>query len=766
MNSKNKYISALLLLLGLMLLPSYSALAENLVYEPDNIVQDLPSTKNNKNTGFKARTAGIIINNTDILPHEDSTSDEKQPIDFTANEITYDKKLGIVTARGEVEVFQKGVSLRADTVSYNMKEDFVTASGDVFIVQPDGTATFANYTKLSGDLKDGVAKNILVVMADKSRIAAKEVTRKSGVKSQMRNAVYSPCDVCKDKSDPLWQIKAKKIVNDAQKKTVYYQHAWLELWGMPVFYSPYLSHPDQTVKRRSGFLIPTIGSSPALDSYVKAPYYYAIDEHKDFTFTPIISFNQNPVLGGEYRGYYPDGKLNLIGSATENDENSTRGHIDMHLVDNMNSTWRTKLDVKRSSDKNYLRRYDMDQDSESWLRTALNVEGFYKRSYMDMGAYSYQGVRSDNDNDRTPVVAPAVYYNYVGSPSKHGAYNETTINTAVITRKEGAKTNKLNMETLWNLPYIAPAGDMYKLSAKTRGDLYYVNDKVIEETNSEYDGTITRLHPELSLEWRYPLVRTEKASHQVVEPIVVGVASPRGGDKSEKVPNEDSRDLQLDDTNILDSSHFIGYDRIETGSRVNYGVKWSIYGDEEGQATALLGQGYRFNDNDDIFPDGSGLEDDFTDYVGNLYASPGKFLNMNYRFRFDKDTLEPNYQEAYTSFGNDLLRMGVSYLFIRGTDDDFTEYEDRHEITNSLRSRINKAWYADLYTKRDLAKDGGVLENGLGVTYEDECMVFNIKAKREYGTEYYDYDEDEAEDGTSIIFTVEFKTLGGVSSGG
>ena len=87
---------------------------------------------------------------------------------------------------------------------------------------------------------------------------------------------------------------------------------------------------------------------------------------------------------------------------------------------------------------------------------------------------------------------------------------------------------------------------------------------------------------------------------QVIEPVVVGVLSPRGGDKSEKTPNEDSRDLQLDDTNILDTSHFIGYDRIETGSRVNYGAKWSIYGNEEGQASAFLGQGYRFNSEDDI----------------------------------------------------------------------------------------------------------------------------------------------------------------------
>ena len=170
-------------------------------------------------------------------------------------------------------------------------------------------------------------------------------------------------------------------------ETVYYQHAWLELWGMPIFYSPYLSHPDQTVKRRSGFLIPAIGSSPGLNSYIKIPYYYDINEHKDFTFTPMISFDQNPVLAGEYRGFYPDGSLEAKGSFTENNENKLRGHIDLNLVDNINSTWRTKLDMKRSSNKNYLRRYDMDEDSESWLRTALNVEGFYKRSYMNMGAY-------------------------------------------------------------------------------------------------------------------------------------------------------------------------------------------------------------------------------------------------------------------------------------------------------------------------------------------------------------------------------------------
>jgi LPS-assembly protein len=38
-------------------------------------------------------------------------------------------------------------------------------------------------------------------------------------------------------------------------------NAWLEIYNQPVLYFPKFFHPDPTVERQSGFLIPSIISS-------------------------------------------------------------------------------------------------------------------------------------------------------------------------------------------------------------------------------------------------------------------------------------------------------------------------------------------------------------------------------------------------------------------------------------------------------------------------------------------------------------------------
>ena len=78
----------------------------------------------------------------------------------------------------------------------------------------------------------------------------------------MENVVYSPCDVCRSK-DPLWQIKARKVKHDAKNQDVYYNDAFIEVKGVPVFYTPFLSHPDPSVKRRSG-LSPRQSEAPLI----------------------------------------------------------------------------------------------------------------------------------------------------------------------------------------------------------------------------------------------------------------------------------------------------------------------------------------------------------------------------------------------------------------------------------------------------------------------------------------------------------------------
>ena len=126
------------------------------------------------------------------------------PILITADRLSHDRELGVVMASGNVEISQLDRVLLADTVSYNERDDIVTASGNVSLVEPTGDVLFADYMELSGDLKEGIIRQLRIRLADNARIAAAGGRRTDGNRTEMTNAVYSPCESCAtDPSAPL-----------------------------------------------------------------------------------------------------------------------------------------------------------------------------------------------------------------------------------------------------------------------------------------------------------------------------------------------------------------------------------------------------------------------------------------------------------------------------------------------------------------------------------------------------------------------------------
>src|SRR3546814_7233568 len=101
----------------------------------------------------------------------------------------------------------------------------------------------------------------------------------------------------------------------------------MEFFGIPVFYTPYLQHPDPTVDRRSGFLAPTIGTSDFLGYALEVPYFWAMGDTTDLTIAPILSTDQGIDLTGAYRHLFTDGELRVAGRANAADPEEGAGTI-------------------------------------------------------------------------------------------------------------------------------------------------------------------------------------------------------------------------------------------------------------------------------------------------------------------------------------------------------------------------------------------------------------------------------------------------------
>ncbi len=695
--------------------------------------------------------------------------DAEVPGLISADEIIYDEDLGIVTASGNVEVSQGERVLTADSISYNLRNDVVTAAGNVRLLEPSGHVVFAEYVELTGDLREGFIKEIRVLLSDRSRLAAASGLRTGGNKTVFRRGVYSPCEPCKEDPSrpPLWQIKAAKVVHDQEDRMIRYGSAWLEFGGIPVLYTPYFEHPDPTVERKSGFLAPTVGASDTLGAVVQIPYFFNISPTVDVTFEPIFTTKQSVVLAGEYRHLFPFGYHEFYLSGTRadrvrndetNQENTLRGHIDATGLYDINENWRTGFDIQRASDDTYLRVYNFD--NPSYLTSNLFAERFEGRDYFAVNGLAFQGLREQQENDELPIVAPLIDFNIVSEPWIADSTLSLDANSMVITRIDGRDVRRLSLKGGWDVPYIDPIGGVYKLSATVQADGYWSEDFEIGNpdpnpsgnTESEFDG---RVFPQLALQWRYPWVSHGDFIDQVIQPSAQVVVAPDGNNPN-GIPNEDSLDFEFDDTNLFSLNRFPGLDRVDTGQRIDYGLEWKGSLARGRQAGFFLGQSFRLNREEKLFPDNSGVQEKLSDIVGRVRIQPMDYFDLLYRFRLDKNDFSRRRDEIDLTIGPPALNLSLDYLFTDASATDLVNAVDREEITVRLRSKLNENWSTFVTGRRDLENDDN-LSASAGLTYQDECFRISVIGQRRW------FRDREVTPDDSIFLQIELKSLGGFS---
>ncbi len=686
-----------------------------------------------------------------------------QPFLLSADQIIHDSELGQVTAKGNVEISSDDRVLLADSVSYNQRDGVVTASGNLTLMEPTGEVIFAEHLQLSEDLTDGFIESIRILLTDKSRFAANGARRYGANRLELAKAVYSPCEICRENPDraPLWQLKAARVIYHRGAHEIEYRDAILEVYGVPIAYTPYFRHADPLVQRKSGFLPPELGTSSDLGTTIQAPYFWVIEQDRDLTFAPILTTEEGVVLTSEYRaltakgGY--TGKASLTHTDKRNinndrlDKKEFRGHIDASGQFDVDDTWRWGFNLDRATDDTYLSRYGFKDDDV--LTSNLFVEGFRGRQYMSASTYTFQGLNVDDDPGTTPYVAPLLDYSVTLRPERLPGRLYFDASAVSLYRRESYDSRRLSADGSWHFPYVAPAGDIYTLTTGLGLDLYWLNGYTAAgDTGSAASNNLqTRLRPTVALDWRFPFVRREGSVRQVIEPVAQVILTPYGGNPKE-LPNEDSRSLEFDETNLFSLNRFPGHDRVESGPRANLGLKASAYGASGGYTNLTVGQVFRVK-NDDTFAAQSGLDDHRSDYVMALTVAPSAFFDLTNRLRLDRDTLALRRNEIYFSIGPKNLRFDTNYVAL-DQEQLSDQFEAREEIYNYLRWEIDPRWIATMESRRDLKNGGNQIRAGAGLQYLDECIGFSFTVKRNFTR------DRDVEPSTSINFRFLLRNLG------
>ena len=210
------------------------------------------------------------------------------PMLVQADEIKYDYANDTVAAVGHVQIYYGGSTIEADQVVYDQKTKHLHAEGNARLTEANGRITYGQVINLTDDYRDGFVDSLHVEAPDDTRYAAARGDRSQGNYTVLQNGVYTACEPCKDdpKKPPEWQVKAERIIHSDSEKMLYFENATVDLFGLPVAYFPFLSAPDTTVKRKSGFLFPTLATGSAYGFSITTPYYFNLAPDYDLTLYP------------------------------------------------------------------------------------------------------------------------------------------------------------------------------------------------------------------------------------------------------------------------------------------------------------------------------------------------------------------------------------------------------------------------------------------------------------------------------------------------
>jgi LPS-assembly protein len=726
------------------------------------------------------------------LMKKKGTRDPNAQMLVTANEMIYDYKNNKVHAVGGVQIYYDGGVLEADKVTYDRVTNKMFAEGNVRYKAKDGNVIFANTLDMTQDFREAFVNSMLVETPQRTRFAASRADRSDGNLTVFTNGVYTACEPCRDdpKKPPLWQVKAARIIHNEGERKVYYENGTLELFGYPVAYLPFFYHPDPSVKRQSGFLMPHVYSNSRVGVGVETPYFWSIKPNMDATFAAVPFLSQGVLGKAEFRHRLVNGAYQIraagidqtnpekFGSLSGNRE--FRGAIEATGEFNINKRWLWGFDGALLTDRSFLNDYYVSRNrlTERVSQTYLTGQG--DRSHFDMRAIAFYGLSELDVNSQLPVIHPVIDYSYFFANPIIGGELSYKINFTSLSRREvdygptspfgpfettaGGTLDKsrclATSATPANCYVRGLPGDYTRFSAqmdwrrtvtsdvtgilftpfaRVRTDAASINvNPATNITNFTATGeeNLIRAMPTVGFETRWPFISVHSWGTQTIEPIMQMIVRPNETNIG-RFPNEDAQSLVFDDTNLFAIDKYSGYDRVEGGSRMNYGLQYSANVHRFGMVNVLFGQSYHmFGQNSfsvyDLANTGamSGLEERTSDYVSRIYFQPTGRFSFVTRFRFDKDDLTMRRFEAETSSRWD--RLTLSTIYARYEAQPIIGFLDRRNgIYQTATYKFHDYWSISGGVRYDLER-GNFDFGTVGITYTDDCFAITATYVADY----------------------------------
>ena len=725
------------------------------ILEKDVIVID------SKNNIIKTNYAKYNKNSEILVSKGVTTIETSAGYFLSGKDIMFDNKKKIIKSNQSAIIKDlENNNIYLDNFEYSTVNNFFKSIGDIKVIDLKKNTYNFSQIYIDENKKEIIGTDSKAFLNDKSfktkdendpRIFSNSVKIKDG-QINFTKSVFTLCGYRDEDKCPPWSIQASEMRHDSKSKTIFYDNAVIKVYDMPIFYLPKLSHPDPSVDRRSGFLTPSFSDSQNLGSGFTIPYFWAIDNDKDLTFTSKLFASENPLFLGGYRQAFKNSNLLLDFGYTEgynksNDvkKSGNKSHLFTKFVKNFNtknSQNNFELSLQDTSNDKYLKLYKIDSDLVDYntdvLENSLNFTHENENFFLGVNASAFETLK-DTYNDKYEYIFPEVTIDKnIFNNKKYG--NTYLTSNFKIHNYDSNKTEKhLINDINWKTKFKNfPNGLKGKFLGKLKNVNYEAKNisSFKEVPTNELFGAIGYLS-EINL-----LKKSSNNTEHLLKPKALLRYAPG---HMKKIEDE----AKLNSLNIFTIDRLGVEDSIANGLSTTLGFDYSADFDDK-KLRLSVGQVINEKENKHM-PSSSSLDQRFSDVVGDSNFKVNDNLELNFDFKLDQNYKELNSNELGAKINFYAMDFKFDYL------QEKEHLGNQEYVKTNIQYKKDESGLFSFESKRNLITDSSEFYN-LSYEYLNDCLRAGLVFRREF------YNDSEIEPDNSLMFKITLTPFGNVLS--
>ncbi len=532
----------------------------------------------------------------------------------------------------------------------------------------------------------------------------------------------------------------KKITHNKKKREVTYDNAILKVYDIPIVYFPKFFHPDPTVNRKSGFLIPTVKSS-SKSNFLNIPYYHVISDNKDITFTPRLYTEDKILLQSEYRQVNSNSNFITDLSFFKEKNNDSKNHFFYELEKNFDyldfDDNNLNLTIQKTNNDTYLRanklKSSLITDVET-LRSSFNLNLYSEETTIDAELTVFEDLNKIS-TDRYEFILPRVNLSKK-IKNKTNLNGDFTFNSNNLIRNYDTnifeKTN-INELVFNSIPNISKNGfyNNFDFIFKNINSDSQNSSKLKENTNTYLSG-LFQFNSSL------PLKKENDDYRNILKPKFSLKLSPNN------TANIRDEDIRLDVNNVYDFNRISAKDTVEGGASIIYGTDFTIF--NKNKSREILGfkiaNNFRFDENDDL-PVNNQIGQKTSNFFSEISYNPNEIFSTKYNTSYKNNLSDVSYENLTAEISLNNLVTTFDYLNENNISD------KNSYLVNSVKYKFDESNNLIFSTREN--KETNLTEYyNLMYQYKNDCLVASI----EYNKDYYDDRDIKPEENIFLKLTI------------